>query len=58
MPNQESFSHLKHSSFVEKLRTLSLAAVTGQREEGQHEVACELTMRDVSKLLRVRVRVS
>ena len=47
---KESFSHLKHSSFVEKLRTLSLAAVTGQREHGQHEVACELTMRDVGKL--------
>ena len=31
---KESFSHLKHSSFVEKLRTLSLAAVTGQREAG------------------------
>ena len=45
-----SESHLKHSSFIEKLRTVSVAAVTGQREQGQHELSCELTMRDVGKL--------
>ena len=47
---KESVSHLKHSSFIEKLRSVSVSVVTGQREAVQHELTAELALRDVGKL--------